>query len=74
MKKFSLLIITAILAALNSYSQDKPLRVGVGLGFPNLAGLNLEYVTSAFNNKFSATLDYSSIKLKDGEIDLPHHY
>ena len=74
MKKFSLLIITLILTALNSYSQDKPFRVGVGLGFPNLAGLNLEYVTSGLNNKLAASLDYSSIKLKDGKIDFNYSY
>ena len=74
MKKFSLLIITLILAALNSYSQDKPFRVGVGLGFPNLAGLNLEYVTSGLNNKLAASFDYSSIKLKDGKIDFNYSY
>ena len=36
-------------------------------------GLNLEYVTPALN-KFAATLDYSSIKLKDEEIDFNFSY
>ena len=74
MKKFSLIIITTILATLSSYSQDKPYRVGVGFGLPNLVGLNFEYVTPALNNKFAATLDYSSIKLKDEEIDFNFSY
>ena len=74
MKKFSLLIITTILATFSSYSQDKPYRVGVSFGLPNLVGLNLEYVTPALNNKFAATLDYSSIKLKDEEIDFNFSY
>ena len=74
MKKFFLLIVTTIFATLSSYSQDKPFRVGVGVGFPNLVGLNLEYVTPSLYNKFAATLDYSSIKLKDGEVDFNYSY
>lgn len=74
MKKLSILIVTVILAALKSYSQDKPIRVGVGLGFPNLAGLNLEYVTSGLNNKLAASFDYSLIKLNEGEIDFKYSY
>ena len=68
MKKISLLLITAVLTSLTSYSQDKPYRVGLTFGLPNLVGLNLEYVSPALNNKLAASLDYSSIKLKDGEI------
>ena len=74
MKKVSLLLIAAVLTSLTSYSQDKTYRVGVGFGFPNLVGLNLEYVTPALNNKFSATIDYSSIKLKDGVVDFNYSY
>ena len=74
MKKSSLVIFTLILATINSYSQDKPLRVGVVLGFPNLAGLNLEYVTPGLNNKFATTLDYSSIKFTNKDIDFNYSY
>ena len=74
MKKISLLLITAVLTSLTSYSQDKPYRVGLTFGLPNLVGLNLEYVSPALNNKLAASLDYSSIKLKDGEIDFNYSY
>ena len=74
MKKISLLLITAVLTSLTSYSQDKPYRVGLTFGLPNLVGLNLEYVSPALNNKLAASLDYSSIKLKDGDKDFNYSY
>lgn len=74
MKKLSLLLITAVLTSLTSYSQENPYRLGFTFGLPNIVGLNFEYVTPALNNKLSATLDYSSIKLKDGEIDFNYSY
>lgn len=74
MKKIALLLITAVLTSLTSYSQDKPYRLGLMFGLPNLVGLNLEYVSPALNNKLAATLDYSSIKLKDEEIGFNYSY
>ncbi|NJW51397.1 hypothetical protein [Salinimicrobium oceani] len=40
----------------------RPVRLGIKLGFPNVAGGNLEYVTPLLNDRLSATLDYSIIK------------
>ena len=74
MKKIALLLVTALLTSLTSYSQDNPYRLGLTFGLPNLVGLNLEYVSPALNNKLAGTLDYSSIKLKDEEIDFNYSY
>lgn len=35
------------------------LRIGVKIGFPNLAGGNIEYLTPLLNDKFAVTVDYS---------------
>lgn len=40
----------------------RPVRLGVKLGFPNLVGGNLEYVTPFLNDKLAVNLDYSMIK------------
>ena len=40
----------------------RPIRLGVKIGFPNLVGGNLEYVTPLLNDKLSVSLDYSTIK------------
>ena len=40
----------------------RPVRFGVKLGFPNLLGGNVEYLTPLLNNKLSANMDYSKFK------------
>lgn len=40
----------------------RPVRLGLKLGFPNLVGGNLEYVTPLFNDRLSVSLDYSTIR------------
>lgn len=51
----------------------RPIRLGVKLGFPNMVGGNLEYVTPLLNDKLAVNLDYSLIKsgwfLSDEESD-----
>lgn len=50
----------------------RPFRIGAKVGFPNLIGGNLEYVTPLLNNKLAVNLDYSAIKsdwLIEGEGD-----
>lgn len=39
----------------------RPVRLGLKLGFPNLVGGNLEYVTPLLNDRLSVSLDYSTI-------------
>jgi len=43
----------------NVSAQDKPFRIGLKIGYPQLVGLNLEYVTPLLNKKLSADLDFS---------------
>ncbi|WP_029033563.1 hypothetical protein [Salinimicrobium terrae] len=40
----------------------RPVRLGVKIGFPNIVGGNLEYVTPLFNDRLAVSLDYSTIK------------
>lgn len=40
----------------------RPFRIGAKIGFPNLVGGNLEYVTPLLNNRLAVNLDYSMIK------------
>ncbi|MDT0690011.1 hypothetical protein RM549_09465 [Salegentibacter sp. F188] len=48
------------------FSEDKPkvrpFRIGGKLGFPNLIGGNLEYVTPLLGDKLAVSVDYSTIK------------
>lgn len=40
----------------------RPLRLGLKIGFPNLVGGNLEYVTPLLNDKLALNVDYSNIR------------
>lgn len=40
----------------------RPFRVGAKLGFPNVIGGNIEYLTPFFNDKLAVSADYSTIK------------
>lgn len=50
------------------FAQEKPFRLGVKIGFPNIIGGHLEYVTPLLKNKLAASIDYSSINT-DNYID-----
>lgn len=43
------------------FSQERPYRIGLKIGFPNVIGGNIEYVTPLLDNKLAVSLDYSSI-------------
>ena len=74
MKKKIVFILAGLLFSTNLFSQDKPYRLGPIIGLPNLVGLNFEYVTTALNNKLAATIDFSTIKLNDSELDYNYSY
>lgn len=48
------------------FQEDEPtvrlFRIGAKIGFPNLIGGNLEYVTPLLNKKLAISADYSTIK------------
>ncbi len=44
-------------------AQERPIRIGLKIGFPNIIGGNLEYVTPLLGNKLAASIDYSSINV-----------
>ncbi len=46
----------------NQRIKVRPIRIGAKIGFPNLVGGNLEYVTPILKNKIAANVDYSSRK------------
>jgi hypothetical protein len=43
------------------FSQEKPIRIGLKLGFPNVIGGNVEYVTPLLAKKLAVSIEYSSI-------------
>lgn len=57
----------------------RPVRLGLKLGFPNMVGGNVEYVTPLLNDRLAVSLDYSSIKSdwflsEEDETDINYSY
>ena len=57
-----ILIVTSLLFYGIVTSQEKPIRIGLKIGFPNIVGGNVEYVTPLLDNKLAFSADYSSLK------------
>ena len=59
---------------LNVYGQERPFRIGVKVGFPEVAGLNLEYVTPLLNKRLAADVDFSYIQLSPNQATIKYTY
>jgi hypothetical protein len=58
-------MITAVLALLvmTATAQEKPFRIGLKFGLPNLAGLGIEYVSPVASNRLAFAGDFSYIPI-----------
>ncbi len=63
MKKSIIICFAIVLVAASANAQDKPFRVGLKFGIPNIAGLNVEYVTPALNARLAPTADISHFSI-----------
>jgi len=71
--KLTLVLITVFLTHFNLSAQqeyetntvpeiERPYRIGLKLGFPNIIGGNAEYILPVLNRKFGVSLDYSRFR------------
>jgi hypothetical protein len=68
MKKILLISTLIIVSSLSFYSQEKPMRIGVKVGVPEVAGLNLEYVSPLLNSKLAPSIDFTRLSIQGGEF------
>jgi hypothetical protein len=54
----------------NVSGQEDPFRIGLKIGYPQLAGLNFEYVTPLLNKRLAGDIDFSYIPLKPSNATL----
>lgn len=57
-----------------AFAQEKPVRVGIKVGVPNIVGLNAEYVTPALGKKLAASVDFSYFSLGVGDTEVSLSY
>ncbi|MCK0147843.1 hypothetical protein MWU78_19485 [Arenibacter sp. F26102] len=60
-KMKSCLIIASFLGSLSTLAQEKPIRIGVKIGYPNALGGNIEYVTPLLGKKLAPSIEYSTL-------------
>ena len=59
-----------IMSTTISNAQERPIRIGFKFGVPQIAGLNIEYVTPLLNKKLSFDADISYIPISAGSAKL----
>lgn len=75
MRKLTTIFALAILfSAVAAFGQERPFRIGLKFGYPQLAGLNLEYVTPALNERLSADVDLSYFGLTSGDASVSYTF
>ena len=58
--KVSLVVMMMFISGI-ALSQEKPIRIGVKIGYPNLIGGHVEYVTPLLENRLAGSIEYSSL-------------
>ena len=77
MKKKTVFIsamIVLLLAGSAVQAQDKPIRIGLKFGIPNIAGLNGEYVTPLLGGRLAASADFSYFGINVQDAKLSFYY
>ena len=75
MKKLSILVCGIVLLSLTTVAQDQPFRIGVKIGWPNLAGLNAEYATPLLGGRLAPSVDFSIIPSRSvGDVEAKFSY
>lgn len=59
MKKVCTSLLLVALFLTSTLAQERPFRIGFKAGWPQIIGLNLEYVTPLLNKKLSADVDFA---------------
>ena len=73
MKKIFIFIFIIALS-ISATAQEKPFRIGLKVGVPNIIGLNIEYVTPLLDGKLAATLDYSKFSFTAEGVEIDYSY
>ena len=72
--KFSLIGILLLILAMNSNvsGQERPVSIGLKIGYPQVVGLNLEYVTPLMSKRLAADIDFSYLPLSSNSATVTY--
>ncbi|MBU1012145.1 MAG: hypothetical protein KKG99_04015 [Bacteroidetes bacterium] len=68
------LVVLVLLIAAQLNAQEKPFRIGVKVGFPNILTGNIEYVTPLVEQRLAFMIDYSTYSFNDQDVSLNYSY
>lgn len=71
MKKIILISAVALLVSFAGTAQENPIRIGVKLGKPNIAGLNAEYALPFIGGRLAPAIDFSTLSVPTSLLDNP---
>lgn len=58
--KITCIVMTVFMSCVVA-AQEHPFRIGVKIGYPNIVGGNIEYVTPLFKKRLAPSIEYSSV-------------
>ena len=68
------LIVLVLLISTQLIAQEKPFRIGIKAGFPNIVTGNIEYVTPLVDQRLAFMIDYSTYSFNDQDVHLKYSY
>lgn len=74
MKLRVVILASLIFVSFLANAQDKPFRLGIKLGLPNVAGIGVEYVTPLAGQKLALFGDFSTLPLTVDDISVDFTY
>ncbi len=72
--KSTLIIVAMVLISTQLWAQEKPFRIGVKAGFPNVLSGNIEFVTPLANERLALMIDYSKFAFSVEGVELDYSY
>lgn len=74
MRKSIIISFVLVMLSAITFAQEKPIRIGLKFGVPNIVGLNAEYVTPALNARLAPTMDFSYFSVSAGDASVSMSY
>jgi hypothetical protein len=72
--RYALLVVLLMIISAGAFGQDKPRRIGVKIGIPNVTTVNVEYVLPVLGNKIGISADFLALTPSFSDVELSFSY